>query len=201
MNRWIRWALCMLVKSLYRVELQGASHVPREGAAVLVCNHVSFVDALLIGASLPREVRFVMDHRIFDTPGMRILFRAGRVIPIAPRREDPATFERAFAEMGNALRAGELLCIFPEGQITRSGGLAPFRPGVERAVRETPVPVVPMALLGMWGSVFSRTRRTSFPRGVRSAVTLRFGAPVPPAEVTASALQTRVAELGGYAHG
>ena len=170
-------------------------------SAVIVCNHVSFVDALLVAASLDREVRFVMDHRIFATPGLGLLFRAARVIPIAARRDDREVFERAFVEMAAALRAGELLCIFPEGQITRTGELQPFRPGIERAVGETPVPVVPMALLGMWGSVFSRRSGARVPRGFRSPVQLRCGPPVLPHDVTARALETTVAELGGFAHG
>jgi 1-acyl-sn-glycerol-3-phosphate acyltransferase len=201
MNLGIRWVLRMLVKTFYRLEIEGAFHVPPRGSAVLVCNHVSFVDALFIAASFEREVRFVMDHRIFKTPGVNMLFRAGRVIPIAPRREDPAMFERAFAEIASALRAEELVCIFPEGEVTRSGALAPFRPGVERLIHETPVPVVPMALSGVLGSVFSRVRRRPLPRGFRSKVTLRCGTPVAPAAVTARDLRTRVAELGGYAHG
>ena len=123
---------------------------------MIVCNHVSFVDALVIAAACRRPVRFVMDHRIFKLPVLSFVFRTGRAIPIASAKEDPAMMERAFAEVAKALREGDLVAIFPEGRITDTGELYPFRPGIKRILEATPVPVVPMALRGLWGSFFSR---------------------------------------------
>ncbi len=152
----MRFLIWMLVHTMYRVKETGLAHVPDEGPAVLVSNHVSFVDALLIGGSCRRPVRFVMDHHIFKIPILSFIFRTGRAIPIAPQKEDAALMERAFDEVARALAEGDVICIFPEGKLTSSGEMSPFRPGVERIIARSPVPVVPMALRGLWGSFFSR---------------------------------------------
>ncbi|MGH8699138.1 MAG: 1-acyl-sn-glycerol-3-phosphate acyltransferase, partial [Burkholderiales bacterium] len=153
--RFLAW---LLIHSVYRLEKSGLDHIPERGAALLVCNHVSFVDAIVIMAACRRPIRFVMDHRIFKTPVLSFVFRTGGAIPIAARKENPEMMERAFAEVAAALRAGQLVGIFPEGRLTDSGEIQPFRPGIQRIIDETPVPVVPMALRGLWGSSFSRMR-------------------------------------------
>jgi len=192
----LRFVAWILSRTMYRLKLIGHERVPATGAAVLVCNHVSFADFLIIAGSVRRPVRFVMDHRIAATPGLSLLFRHGKTIPIAPEREDKATMERAFATIARELADGELVCIFPEGKLTRTGELNPFKAGIERIVRETQVPVVPMALHGMWGSMFSRKQTgLRLPRGFRSQLTLAVSDPVPPQEVTAQKLEQRVAEL------
>ncbi|MBI1942326.1 MAG: MFS transporter [Betaproteobacteria bacterium] len=152
----MRFLVWMLIHSVYRLEKSGLERIPEEGPALIVCNHVSFVDALVIAAACRRPIRFVMDHRIFRLPVLSFVFRTGRAIPIASAKEDPAMMERAFAEVGKALRDGDLVAIFPEGRITDTGELHPFRPGVKRILEATPVPVVPIALRGLWGSFFSR---------------------------------------------
>lgn len=152
----MRFIVWMLIHSVYRLEKSGLEHIPDEGPAVIVCNHVSFVDALVIAAACRRPIRFVMDHNIFKLPIISFVFRTGRAIPIAPAKEDPEMMERAFSEVANALRAGDLVAIFPEGRITDNGDLYPFRPGIKRILDATPVPVVPVALRGLWGSFFSR---------------------------------------------
>ena len=165
---------------------------------MLVVNHLSFIDWLIVGGSIRRPPRFVMDHRIARTPIVSRLFRDAKTIPIAPAREDEALMERAFDRIAEELRDGQLVCIFPEGAITRDGEMARFRSGVERIVRETPVPVVPMALDGLWGSLFSRfggralSRRTP---GFRRRVRLEIGPPVAPDEVTAERLEREVRAL------
>ncbi|MDQ3510217.1 MAG: MFS transporter, partial [Pseudomonadota bacterium] len=157
--RFLSW---VLVRTLYRMRAQGLEeHVPDEGPAVLVCNHVSYMDALILAASIPRPVRFVMYHRIFNfeffgVRVMRWIFRTARAIPIAGAREDPALMQRAFEQIDAALAEGELVGIFPEGALTRDGGIAPFKSGVERILQRRPVPVVAMALRGMWSSMWSR---------------------------------------------
>src|SRR5437773_625645 len=145
----MRFLVWLLVHTVYRMRQRGLEHVPEEGAAVLVCNHVSFVDALVIAAAFRRPIRFVMGHNIFRIPILNFVFRTGRAIPIASQKENPALKEAAFEEVERALGAGDLVCIFPEGKITRTGDLNPFRAGVERMIARNPVPVVPMALRGL----------------------------------------------------
>ena len=196
--RFIAW---LLVKAVYRLRTEGLDHIPHEGAAVLVANHVSFADAVIIMGAAPRPIRFVMDHRIFKTPLLGFIFRHCGAIPIASAKEDPAMMEAAFAEVAKALAAGDLVGLFPEGQITRDGELQPFRPGISRILEATPVPVVPMALSGLWGSYFSRidgvAMQTPFRRGMFSDIALRAGAPVAAEQATPEYLQTVVASLRG----
>ena len=152
----LRFLAWLLVHSVYRLEKAGLDSIPESGPAIVVCNHVSFVDPLVIMAGCPRPIRFLMDYRIFKTPIMSFVFREGRAIPIAPAKEDPVLMEKAFDEVEKALAAGELIGIFPEGRITDSGEMNPFRPGISRILERSPVPVVPLALRGLWGSFFSR---------------------------------------------
>ena len=152
----LRFIVWLLVHSVYRLDKRDVERIPEDGPALLICNHVSFVDALVITAACRRPIRFVMDHRIFRWPVLSYFFRKGRAIPIAPAKEDPAQLERAFDVVAAALDAGELVAIFPEGRITADGEMADFRPGIARILERNPVPVVPMALSGLWGSLFSR---------------------------------------------
>ena len=196
--RFIAW---LLVKAVYRLRTSGLAHIPHEGAAVLVANHVSFADAVIIMGASPRPIRFVMDHRIFRTPLLGFIFRHCGAIPIASAKEDPVMLEAAFAEVGRALENGDLVGVFPEGHLTRDGELQPFRPGISRILAANPVPVVPMALSGLWGSFFSRidgsAMQPPFRRGVFSDIALQVGAPVPPGEATPEHLQQKVLALRG----
>ena len=196
--RFIAW---LLIKAAYRVRCEGLEHIPEEGAAVLVANHVSFVDAVVIMGASPRPIRFVMDYRIFRIPVLSFIFRHCGAIPIASAKEDGAMMERAFAEVSTALQAGELVGIFPEGGITRDGELQPFRPGVSRILAANPVPVVPLALSGLWGSYFSRVdgeaMKTPFRRGLFSLIAVRAAAPLPAAAATPKALHRQVELLRG----
>jgi len=198
MLRFIAW---LLIHSVYRLQQKGLENIPEEGAAVLVCNHVSFVDPLVIAAASRRPIRFVMDYRIYRTPLISFVFRHMHAIPIAPAREDAAMMEAAFEEVAKALAAGELVAIFPEGKITDTGELYPFRPGVQRIVTRTPAPVIPMALQGLWGSFFSRKDGPAMSkplrRGMFSKIALSVGAPVPPAAATPEHLQEIVAGMRG----
>jgi 1-acyl-sn-glycerol-3-phosphate acyltransferase len=194
--RFIAW---LLVKAVYRLRTEGIEHIPQEGAAVLVANHVSLIDAVIIMGASPRPIRFVMDHRIFKTPLLGFIFRHCGAIPIASAKEDPAVMEAAFAEVARALADGDLIGLFPEGSVTRDGELQPFRPGITRILESSPVPVVPMALSGLWGSYFSRidgeAMKTPFRRGVFSKIRLRAGEAVPAAEAMPERLQGVVREL------
>ena len=151
--RFLAWVVAHL---LYRVRATAAIGCQKPGPVVLVCNHVSFVDAVVIMGESPRPIRFVMDHQIFRIPVLRTFFRQLKAIPIASAKTDPATLQRAHENIEQALDEGEMVCIFPEGRITDTGELSPFKTGVRRIVERNPVPVIPMALRGLWGSFFSR---------------------------------------------
>jgi 1-acyl-sn-glycerol-3-phosphate acyltransferase len=203
-SRFVAW---LVIKALYRVEIRGVEeNVPDEGPAIVVCNHVSFMDALLLAGAVPRPIRFVMYYKIYDVPVMNLAFRAARAIPIAGAREDPALMQRAFDEIDAALANGELVGIFPEGGLTRDGEIAPFRPGVERALERRPVPVVPLALRGMWSSMWSRRNavpgnswleRMRLPRRFRARIEIVADAPIPAEQASAAALEAKVRELRG----
>jgi 1-acyl-sn-glycerol-3-phosphate acyltransferase len=197
----LRFIIWVLVHSVYRLRVQELDQVPEEGPAVIVCNHVSFVDALVIMAACRRPIRFVMDHNIFRWPVLKFVFRTSKAIPIASAKEDPAMMEIAFDEVGKALDAGDLVGIFPEGKITADGNINPFRPGITRILLRNPVPVVPMALRGLWGSFFSRkdgpAMTRPFRRGMFSRIELVMAAIVPAAEASPERLQLEVTSLRG----
>ncbi|GAB4196573.1 MAG: MFS transporter [Sandaracinaceae bacterium] len=196
----LRFLMWLAMSTMYRLRIEGLERVPEEGPALIVCNHVSFVDGFLVGAAVRRPIRFVMYYKIYRMPVLNWLFRWGRAIPIAGRKEDEALMEQAFAEVRRALAAGELVGIFPEGMITYTGEMSPFRPGVERILEETPVPVVPMALRGLWGSWFSRSdgvAMAKLPKRFWSKVTLTVGEPVPAEHASSERLQAEVSKLRG----
>jgi 1-acyl-sn-glycerol-3-phosphate acyltransferase len=199
----MRFLCWLLIHSVYRLKKEGLSNLPEEGPAVIVCNHVSFVDALVITAGCPRPIRFVMDHQIFKIPVLSFVFRTGKAIPIASAKVDEGLLNRAYDEVAKALEAGELVCIFPEGRITDNGDLYPFKGGIKRIIDRTPVPVIPVALKGLWGSFFSRkggpAMTKPFRRGILSAIGLVIAPPVPAAQVTPEGLQAQVAEMRGDA--
>jgi 1-acyl-sn-glycerol-3-phosphate acyltransferase len=196
----LRFLTWLAMSTMYRLRIDGLERVPEDGPGLVVCNHVSFVDGFLVGAAVRRPIRFVMYYKIYRLPFLHWLFRWGRAIPIAGRKEDEALMERAFAEVKQALAEGELVGIFPEGMITYSGEMNPFKPGVERILEETPVKVIPMALRGLWGSWFSRSDGAAMakvPKRFWSKVTLAVGEPVPPEHASGDRLFADVAALRG----
>lgn len=196
----MRFLIWMLMHSLYRVHNKGLENIPETGAAILAPNHVSFVDAMLVGGSSRRPMRFVMYHKIYKLPIMHFIFKTARAIPIAGRKEDEAMYNRAFEEMHEAIRNEELLCIFPEGQITHDGEMNDFRPGIMQLIEKTPAPVIPVGLQGLWGSLFSRKGGRALlkmPRRLFARIGLVVGESIPPEQVTLDGLQRRVLELRG----
>jgi 1-acyl-sn-glycerol-3-phosphate acyltransferase len=195
----LRFVAFVATRVVYRFRVRGDEHIPVQGPAILVSNHVSFVDAVLLMAASPRPIRFIMDHRIFQIPVLGWMFKLAKAIPIASQKEDPATYERAFAQAREVLADGELLCIFPEGAITRDGELGEFKGGIMKILETHPVPVVPLALQNLWGSFFSRFNGSAmsrpFRRGIYSRVGLVAGDALPPSAVTPSALRERVGAL------
>ncbi|MES2538418.1 MAG: MFS transporter [Pseudomonadota bacterium] len=196
--RFIAW---LLIQTVHRVRTIDADRIPEAGAAVLVCNHVSYVDAIVIMAASPRPIRFVMDHRIFKIPVLSWIFKTAKAIPIATAKEDPWLMEKAFVDIAQALHEGDLVCIFPEGKLTSTGEIAEFKGGIRKIVERSPVPVIPMALRGLWGSMLSRGDGNpfgrSFKRGPWSRLALVVGEPMAPAQATPEYLREQVAALRG----
>jgi hypothetical protein len=196
--RFLTW---ILVSIMYRVKVRGLENIPERGPALIVCNHVSFMDPLVIGGSVRRPVRFVMDHNIFRIPVLNFIFRTARAIPIAPAREDPDALQKAFDRVDAELADGEVVCIFPEGKLTRDGELNEFKRGLEKILERRPVPVVPMALRGLWGSFFSRREgrapMTRLPSRFWSRIEVVVTAPVHGEDASASGLRKIVSGLRG----
>lgn len=198
-----RFVCVILSKLIYRMNILGQHHIPKEGPAVLVCNHVSFIDWMIIGASINRPVRFVMHYSFMKIPIFSFFFRGAKVIPIAGFKEDVDLMEKAFDKISQTLREGELVCIFPEGIITHDGKIATFRAGIEKIIQRDPVPVIPMALKGLWGSFFSRkyggagTKLSVIPARIWSHVDLNIEAAWAPQEATAIKLEAKVKAMMG----
>jgi 1-acyl-sn-glycerol-3-phosphate acyltransferase len=196
----MRFLVWIGTHTLYRVKHTNLEQIPEEGACVLVCNHVSFMDALVLAGAIRRPVRFVMDHRIFKIPVLNFIFRTAGAVPIAPAKEAPGMKERAFLKVQEYLSQGEVVCIFPEGKITHDGEMNVFKPGVEEIVQRSGAPVVPLALRGLWGSFFSRkdgAAMLKMPRRAWSRIEVAAAAPIPADAVKADDLRNIVLSLRG----
>jgi len=196
----LRFVAFIASRIVYRFKVRGEENIPSEGAAIIACNHVSFVDAVLLMAASPRPIRFVMDHRVFAMPVLGWLFRLGKAIPVASQKDDPAAYAAAFEAADRVLADGDLLGIFPEGGITRDGELQPFKGGIMKILERRPVPVVPVALQNLWGSFFSRIEDGTamvkpFRRGLFARVGLVAGASLPAAQVSPEGLHAQVSRL------
>jgi 1-acyl-sn-glycerol-3-phosphate acyltransferase len=196
----LRFLAWLLVHFIYRLEKRGLENIPEEGAALLICNHVGFADAIVIAAACPRPIRFIMESSIFKIPMLSGIFRGMKAIPVAPAKEDAEVYERAFQLVAHELRDGNLVCIFPEGRLTSDGEIGQFKAGMMRILQETPVPVVPIALSGLWDSMFSRKYKTlwqRWPRRFWPKIKLRVGAPITAAPATLEELRSAVQALRG----
>jgi len=204
--RFISW---LMVRTLYRLRVDGVeAHVPDAGPALIVCNHVSFMDALILAACIPRPVRFVMYYKIFNVPLMRWIFKTAKAIPIAGQKENPELMQAAFDQIDAVLAEGEMVCIFPEGRLTTDGKIGTFRPGIERILARAnaagrPIPVIPMALRGMWSSMWSkrdsRLRQMRLPRRFRAKIEVLAAPAEDGSRATAAQMEDRVRELRGDA--
>lgn len=194
----MRFLVWLLIHSIYRVKTKGLEKVPEKGAMVLVCNHVSFVDAMIIAGCIRRPVRFVMHHKIYNLPILNFIFRTAKAISIAGRYEDENLLKKAFDDIDAALDNGDVVCIFPEGKLTTDGSMNAFRDGIEKITERRAVPVIPMALQGLWGSVFSRQKLNIFYRlfkGLKSGIGFVIGDAVETKLVSAKLLQDKVQGL------
>jgi 1-acyl-sn-glycerol-3-phosphate acyltransferase len=195
----MRFLVWILIHTIYRVRVTGMENIPEEGPVIVASNHVSFVDPLILGGMIRRPVNFVMYYKIYQIPVLNFIFRTGKAIPIAGRSENPEILKTAYRRMHGVLEIGDVLGIFPEGKISSDGELNEFKSGIDKVIAEQPVPVVPMALCNLWGSMFSRRdplykRR---PYKLWSLIELRIGEPIPPEEVNAARLQQEVQKLRG----
>lgn len=194
----MRFLVWLLISTIYKVKTKGLDKIPENGPCVLVCNHVSFVDALIIAGYVRRPVRFVMYYKIFKIPVLSFIFKTAKAIPIAGKHEDEALLTKAMYQVAEALQDGEIVCIFPEGKLTHNGEMNEFKAGIEKIIEKTPVPVVPMALQGLWHSLFSRKKVNKFSdrlKWLRTPVTLIADEPVAPELVTKESLHEKVIAL------
>jgi acyl-[acyl-carrier-protein]-phospholipid O-acyltransferase/long-chain-fatty-acid--[acyl-carrier-protein] ligase len=193
----LRVLLVVATNSIYRLRIVGEEHVPKSGGALLVPNHVSFIDGFLLTASLDRPVRFVVDAQYADHPLLKPFMKMLGVIPISSH-EGLRVILRALRDAGTAIEKGELVCIFPEGQITRTGTLLPFRRGFERIMKGKTAPIIPVHLDRLWGSLFSFEGGRflwKWPERIPYPVTVSFGAPLPP-DTSAAELRQAIRALG-----
>lgn len=198
----LRFVAWLLIHFVYRLDRRGIDNIPEEGPALLICNHVGFADAIVISAACPRPIRFIMESGIFKIPVLSTIFRGMKAIPVAPQKEDPEVYERAFQLVAAELRDGNLVCIFPEGRLTPDGEIGEFRAGMMRILKDTPVPVVPLSLSGLWDSMLSRKYKQvwkRWPRRFLAKITLKVGPPVPAEQADVHDLRQRVVELRGAA--
>ncbi|WP_299941245.1 MFS transporter [uncultured Microbulbifer sp.] len=196
----MRLLIWMLSHTIYRVKHEGLEQIPAQGPALIACNHVSYVDALLLAGAVRRPIRFIMYKPIYEIPVLHFIFRTGRAIPICSRLQDPEGYEMAFSAIEQGLKNGDLLCIFPEGQLTKDGELQPFKAGIEKILERTPVPVIPMALRGLWGSFFSHNGGqafTTWPQRFWSKVSVVAGCPIEATDAKAGILHEQVLGLRG----
>ncbi|UYF99494.1 1-acyl-sn-glycerol-3-phosphate acyltransferase [Halomonas sp. GD1P12] len=198
----LRHAIYITMRASYRLRVHGREHLPARGAALVVCNHVSFMDALVLGGASPRPLRFVMDQPIYDSPWLKWWFLLVGAIPVESERRTPAGLRRTLGKISEALRDGEVVMIFPEGRLTPDGEVQAFRRGLETMLSRDNVPVVPAGLAGLWGSWASRCNGPAFkkwPRRFRARVQVTFGPPIMAQEAQDTALrhylQARVVAL------
>ncbi len=197
----MRLLIWLVIHTVYRVDKIGLDKIPESGPAILICNHVSFVDALILAGSIRRPIRFVMYYRIYQLPILSFVFKTANAIPIAGANENSGLTKLAYNRVSEALNDGELVCIFPEGKITESGEMQPFRPGVIKMLQRDPVPVIPLALRGLWGSFFSRKYGNAmsrwFPRGWFSRIELVAGNAIDGSNASTESLYRRISVLRG----
>jgi acyl-[acyl-carrier-protein]-phospholipid O-acyltransferase/long-chain-fatty-acid--[acyl-carrier-protein] ligase len=175
---------------IYRLRVSGRDNVPATGGALLVCNHVSWIDAFLIMLAQRRPVRFLIWAPFTRVPGLRVLLKLARVIPI-DGSAGPRAVVGALRAASDALAQGDLVCIFAEGGITRTGFLLPFHRGFEQILKKSPAPVIPVCLEHVWGSIFSYQGQRflwKWPQKLPYPVQVAFGEPLPP---TATAAEVR----------
>ncbi|HEX4880169.1 MAG TPA: MFS transporter [Limnobacter sp.] len=199
-----RFVVFLLIHTVYRFRVQGHANFPTEGAAYIAPNHISWIDAFVLSAACRRPFAFVMYYKIFNMPVVNWFFKAMKAIPIAGKNEDEHVYLQAMAEIKRRIESGHLVCIFPEGAISRDGEVAPFKPGLLKMLERAPAPVIPVAIGRMWGSAFSRKHRSWIMRlpiwDIGRPVSVHVGKPIAPACVDMHTLRSEVIRLGMQKH-
>ncbi|MCG9598017.1 MFS transporter [Vibrio sp. Isolate25] len=194
----VRFIVWILTHTMYRVKHKNLHHLPEQGGALIVCNHVSYMDALLLSAVCPRLIRFVMEEDYANLPPLRRFLKRAGVIPISASNR--RSIRTAFSEIEQALSEGHLVCIFPEGRLTDDGEMNDFMRGMDIILKRSPVPVIPMAIKGLWGSFFSRYKGkacSGLPTRFWSKLEIEAGQPVKPSAANTALMQAKVAKLRG----
>lgn len=186
----------ILAHFIYNIKYAGFENIPETGPAILIANHVSYVDGLIIHTACERRVRFIIDEYIYRIPPIKHFMDMAGAIPILPKKD---SVKAALEEVSKGLRKGDLICIFPEGSMTYTGNMTRFRYGIEWMLKNDQVPVIPIAIRGLWGSTFSRKYRKSLLRFIpltfRRKVELICGKPIPPEKATVGYMQRVVMQL------
>lgn len=187
-----------LVFATYSITASGFENIPKTGAALLISNHISYVDGLIINALSHRRVRFVIDNAIYNIPIIHYFMQLNQAIPISTKKEQ---INAAMAEISQGLANGDVICIFPEGRLTYTGFMSHFRPGVEWIIQKNPTPIYPIFLDGLWGSLFSRKYQKTFwwffPRSIRRKIVAICGEAIPPDDITVDQLHIVMLQLRG----
>ncbi|MEM7617382.1 MAG: 1-acyl-sn-glycerol-3-phosphate acyltransferase, partial [Pseudomonadota bacterium] len=186
-----------LIHTLYKIDYKDFDKCnSHEGAKLIICNHISYMDGLIINAAIKADVRYIIDKTIYNMPIINYFMKLNNAIPIAPTKKDVTL---ALEEISKGLRNGDTICIFPEGRLTYTGNLGRFKPGIEWIINRDPVPVYPLALQGLWGSIFSRKYRKSrfkiIPRKFRPHIKCICGDMIEAEDAKINNLQTKVLQL------
>lgn len=194
-----RFLVWLVTHTMYRVKHKNLENIPLQGGALIVCNHVSYMDALLLAGAYPRPIRFLMDKDISSLPFISVFCKACKVIPVDPNER--RSVHRAFSQVTKYLDNGDIVCVFPEGQLTYDGEVGPFLRGIDIIIKRSSVPVIPVALQGLWGSLFSRERGRALlkiPKRFWSKVTIVAGEPISSSDnIHSSELRERIVALRG----
>ena len=199
-EHFLRLLSWLLTHGVYRIKKIDLDKIPKEGPALVVCNHVSFFDPPILLGILPRPARFVMWHGFYSLPVAGRLFKWLKSIPIGNAKDRADLVPLAYDKIAEELEAGNLVVIFPEGHITKTGELNKFQPGIEKILKRTPVPVVPLALRGMWGTWSSKKRGRAlkgFPTTFMKKLTVISGDVLQPEETSRQVLFDKVLALRG----
>ncbi|RWX56664.1 MFS transporter [Photobacterium chitinilyticum] len=193
-----RFVVWLVSHTMYRVRHKDLSNIPANGGALIVCNHVSYVDALLLAGAYPRPIRFLMDRDIYNLPFIKAFCRACKVIPIDST--DRRSILKAFVKVNGYLEQGDIVCVFPEGELTHDGEIGPFMRGIDLIIKRSNVPVIPVALQGLWGSYFSREGGRALlklPKRFWSKVCIVAGSPIHAEQASSTILREQVLALRG----
>ncbi|KJG33349.1 MFS transporter [Photobacterium angustum] len=193
-----RFVVWMITHTMYRVKKQNLNNIPEQGGVLLVCNHVSYMDALLLAGSCPRPIRFLMDRDIYNLPLVKSFCKACKAIPVDAN--DRTSIRNAFSKVSEHLDDGDIVCVFPEGQLTFDGEIAPFMRGIDLIIKRSNVTVIPVALQGLWGSYFSREGGVAllkWPKRFWSQVTIVAGECLSSQEANSQLLYQQVTQLRG----